>query len=64
MELLKVDKELVLSNGDYGYIEGIFVVVVDVFKIDVFKLDMKGDFLSIDGWDFMVYLVFIMNLED
>lgn len=63
-ELLKADKELVLSNGDHGYTEGILAAAADAFKIDASKLDMKGDSLSIDGWDSMAHLVFITNLED
>ncbi len=36
----------------------------DAFKVDKTKLDMKGDSMTIDGWDSMAHLIFITNLED
>lgn len=63
-EMLKADKELVLANGDHGYTQGILAAAADAFKVDATKLDMKGDSMSIDGWDSMAHLVFITNLED
>lgn len=63
-EMLQTNKELVLTNGDQGYAQGILAAAADAFKVDAAKLDMKGDSLSIDGWDSMAHLVFITNLED
>ncbi|NET36097.1 MAG: hypothetical protein F6K19_29395 [Cyanothece sp. SIO1E1] len=63
-ELLKANKELVVANGDHGYTQGILAAAADAFKVEASKLDMKGDSLSIDGWDSMAHLVFITNLED
>ncbi|MBX2877061.1 MAG: AMP-binding protein [Saprospiraceae bacterium] len=63
-EMLKTTRELVMSNGDQAYAQGILAAAADAFKVDASKLDMKGDSMTIDGWDSMAHLVFITNLED
>ncbi len=63
-EMLQANKQLVLTNGDHGYAQGILAAAADAFKVDAAKLDMKGDSMTIDGWDSMAHLVFITNLED
>lgn len=63
-EMLQANRELVVASGDNGYTQGILTAAADAFKVDASKLDMKGDSMSIDGWDSMAHLVFITNLED
>lgn len=62
--LLKANKELVTTQGGNGYSAGVLAAAADAFKVDQTKLDMKGDSMTIDGWDSMAHLVFITNLED
>jgi len=64
-ELLKNNNELVATQGGGdGYSAGILAAAADAFKVDQTKLDMKGDSMTIDGWDSMAHLIFITNLED
>ncbi len=51
-------------GADATYAEGILAAAADAFKVEQAKLDMKGNSMTIDGWDSMAHLVFITNLED
>lgn len=51
-------------SADATYAEGILAAAADAFKVEQAKLDMKGNSMTIDGWDSMAHLVFITNLED
>lgn len=62
--LLQAPKEGVPSQEGHAYSDGILAAAADAFKVDRNQLDMKGDSMTIDGWDSMAHLVFITNLED